>query len=220
MRAYFSHTLRTDDTEQTELNDVRAYIVMAQDANDEFICASGSCADIHALFMYGAVNWQILPIDQDFRDALESACGPYMDRDKSVITVCSPTDLMTRTPENTEHGAWTTDIRIRHEDGSVLDLRGITDSLIFILDANDGKMKVGAAGSGLQKGKLLQRGIAAFFSEQALADFNQAFYGDGSPILTQLREAAITQSRKRDAGKPPGISTYALSLELTDDGKE
>lgn len=217
MKAYFSHTLRTDEAEETELNDVRAYIVMAQDEDEEFICAWGPCADVHTLFMYGAVNWQLLPVDQDFRDALEHACGPLVSQDNAIMERCSPADLTIRTPEDVEHGPWTTDIRIRHEDGSVIDLRGITDSLVFVLDANDSRMKVGTAGGGLQKGKLLQRGLAAIFGTHALDDFHQAFYGDEPSILSQLREKAVRQSRKRDGGKPPGISVYAASLDPEED---
>lgn len=218
MKVRFSYTLRTDETEETEFNDVRAYIVMAQDGDEEFICVWGPRTDVHALFMYGAVNWQVLPVDQNFRDALEHTCGPLVSRDNAIMKRCSPTDLTIRTPEDVEHGPWTTDIRIRHEDGSVIDLRGITDSLIFILDANDGKMKIGTAGSGLQKGKLLQRGLAAIFSEKALNDFHQAFYGDESPILSQLRKKALHQGRKRDGGKPPGVTVATITLEPEKDG--
>jgi len=217
MKAYFAHTLRRGESEETEFNDVRAYVVIAQDVDEEFICAWGPRTDIHALFMYGAVNWQILPVDQDFRDALESACGPHISQENTIMNICIPDDLTTRTQGDVEYGPWTSDIRIRHEDGSVIYLRGITDSLVFILDANDGEMKVGCAGSGLQKGELLKRGLAAIFGEHALDDFSRAFYGDQPPILAQLRETAIMQSRKRDAGKPPGISTYALSLDPDED---
>lgn len=218
MKAHFSHTLRTDEVEETEFNDVRAYVVMAQDGDEEFICTRGSLADIHALFMYGAVNWQLLPVDQDFHEALQRVCGPLISQDRTIAHIYIPDDLMTRTPEDAEYGPWTTDIRIRHEDGSVIDLRGITDSLIFILDANDGEMKVGTAGSGLQKGKLLQRGLAAIFGEQTLADFNQAFYGDEPSILSQLREKAIHQGRKRDGGKPPGITVTTIEVGPNKDG--
>ena len=217
MTAHFANTLRRDDVEETEFNDVRAYVVLAQNEIEEFICTWGPLADVHTLFMHGAVNWQLMTVDQDLPNALDYAYGSLISQNKAVVRTCVPNDLLNRTPEDVKHGPWTTDIRIRHEDGLVIDIRGLSDALIFIIDARDGEMKVGSTGSGIQKGELIKRGILEIFGAGALENFQKAFYGDSNSLFVQLREKAVRLSRKKGKGKPPGISTYAVNLDQEDD---
>ncbi|MFC1702896.1 hypothetical protein ACFLZO_00325 [Patescibacteria group bacterium] len=217
MNAHFSHTIRRDRKEETDLENIRACVILAQDQDREYVYCWGRAYDVGRLFVWGSLNWGFASPPSDLVSAIHTTLDPLVrEGDTKVIEHTVPTDLFTFRQEHVGKGPWTMDVRVFHGAAHSVDLHGLTDGLFFIM-TTDGEMKLATGGSGMQKSKLLELGILEIFGERIAAAFKQAYYGDRHPIVESLHARALEQTRKRGGGKPPGISVGVISFDPSEE---
>lgn len=217
MKAYFSHTIRQDNKEETDLENIRACVLLMQDQDREYVYFWGRAYDVGRLFVWGSLNWSFASPLPDIVDAVRTTLEPQVrEGDTQVIEHAVPADLFTFKQDHVGKGPWTMDVSVFHSAARTVRLHGLTDGLFFIM-TTDGEMKVATGGSGMQKSKLLELGMLHIFGERITAAFKQAYCGDRHPIVDALHKRALEQTRKRGGGKPPGISIGIISFDPDED---
>ncbi len=172
----------------TETVDADACILLCQDDAAAYAVMRGRRGDLQRLLAWGSRNWFLLPPDPPYFEAIERIIDPLVaPGDAAPVELVSAScagravDLSMRGGDLDASLAW------EHRS---LSLRGMDDGLFFALTGD--RFVNAYAGSGLQRGFLVEAGLQWLFGAEAVDRFLDLKYSDlpdaVGPLYRQARE--------------------------------
>lgn len=192
-----------------EVVDSNAVIMLGQDAERTYAVMHGPKNVLQTLLVWGAENWFILPPGPEYFRAVAEVLIPKIAKNDDTWLQIAP-----RLEPSGETGGIGFELTGALRDTKIA---GMTDMLLFVLDGSAPKSANG--GSGMQKGRLLEVGIAEMFGNETAEAFIAAKYAGLPPGVRNLVEG-MRRGMREQPGEALVITPEAMDEMVGKGDKE